>query len=104
MGKSSKQKLRNIHPGEVLREEFLVPLGITQYRLANEIGVTEARISAICSGKRAVTADTALRLAAFFGTSSGFWMGLQADYDTEEAAKELSGDLAQIHRFEPIAA
>ena len=104
MSKSSKQKLRNIHPGEVLREEFLVPLGITQYRLAKEIGVTEARISAICSGKRAVTADTALRLAAFFGTSSGFWMGLQADYDTEEAAKELAGDRAQIHRFEPMAA
>ena len=51
-----------------------------------------------------ITADTALRLAAFFGTTSGFWMGLQADYDTEEAAKELSGDLAQIHRFEPLAA
>lgn len=97
-------KLRNIHPGEVLREEFLVPLGISQYRLAKEIGVTEARISAICSGKRAVTADTALRLAAFFGTSSGFWMGLQADYDTEEAAKELSKELAQIHRFAQLAA
>jgi len=104
MSKSTKQKLRNIHPGEVLREEFLLPLGISQYRLAKEIGVTEARISAICSGKRAVTADTALRLAAFFGTTSGFWMGLQADYDTEEAANELSGDLAQIHRFEPLAA
>src|SRR4030066_2078419 len=104
MSKSSKQKVRNIHPGEVLREEFLVPLGTTQYRLAKEIGVTEARISAICSGKRAITADTALRLAAFFGTSSGFWMGLQADYDTEEAAKGLSGDQAQIHRFEPMAA
>lgn len=104
MSKRAKQKLRNIHPGEVLREEFLIPLGISQYRLAKEIGVTEARISAICSGKRAVTADTALRLAAFFGTTSGCWMGLQADYDTEEAAKELSDDLAQIHRFEPMAA
>src|SRR4030065_644080 len=104
MRKSTKQELRTIHPGEVLREEFLLPLGISQYRLRDEIGVTEARISAICSGKRAVTADTALRLAAFFGTSSGFWMGLQADYDTEEAAKELSGDLAQITRFHPMAA
>lgn len=104
MSKSSKQKLRNIHPGEVLREEFLVPLGISQYRLAKEIGVTEARISAVCSGKRAITADTALRLAAFFGTSSGFWLGLQADFDTEEAEKELSGELALIHRFEPLAA
>ena len=104
MSKSTKQKLRNIHPGEVLREEFLIPLGISQYRLAKEIGVTEARISAICSGKRAITADTALRLAAFFGTTSGFWLGLQADYDTEEAAKELADVLAQIHRFEPLAA
>ena len=104
MTKAKKLKLQNIHPGEVLREEFLIPLGITQYRLAKEIGVTEARISAICSGKRAITADSALRLAAFFGTTSGFWMGLQADYDTEEAAKELSGTLAQIHRFESMAA
>ncbi len=88
----------------MLREEFLLPLGISQYRLAKELGVTEARISAICSGKRAVTADTALRLAAFFGTSSGFWLGLQADYDTEEAAKKLTGVLAQILRFEPLAA
>ena len=101
---SKTTKLRNIHPGEVLREDFLIPLGISQYRLAKEIGVTEARISAVCSGKRAVTADTALRLAAFFGTSSGFWMGLQAGYDTEEAAQELSGELARIHRFEPLAA
>ena len=104
MSKSSKQKLRNIHPGEILREEFLLPLGISQYRLAKSICVTEARISAICSEKRAITADTALRLSAFFGTTSGFWLGLQADYDTEEAAKELSGVLAQIHRFEPLAA
>lgn len=104
MRKSTKKKIRNIHPGEVLREEFLLPLNISQYRLAKEIGVTEARISAICSGKRAVTADTALRLAAFFGTTSGFWLGLQSDYDTEEAAQELSAVLAQIHRFEPLAA
>ncbi len=94
MSKRAKQKLRNIHPGEVLREEFLLPLGITQYRLAKEIGVTEARISAICSGKLAITADTALRLTAFFGTTSGFWMGLQAEFDNEEAAKELSGEPA----------
>lgn len=98
------KKLRNIHPGEVLREEFLLPFGISQYRLAKEIGVTEGRISAICSGKRAITADTSLRLAAFFGTSSGFWMGLQADYDTEEAAKELFGVLSQIHPFDQLAA
>jgi addiction module HigA family antidote len=96
--------LRNIHPGEVLRDEFLLPYGLAQSRLAREIGVSHARICAICSGKRAITADTALRLAAFFGTSSSFWLGLQADYDTEEAAKKLTGVLAQIHRFEPLAA
>jgi len=61
-------------------------------------------IPAICAGKRAIMADTVLRLASFFGTTSGFWLGLQADYNTEEAAKELSGELAQIHRFEPLAA
>jgi plasmid maintenance system antidote protein VapI len=82
MHRSRKQKSRNVHPGEVLREGFQLPPGIPQYRLAKEIGVTEARTSAICSGKRAVTAD----------------------YDTEEAAKELSGELAQLHRFEPLAA
>jgi len=97
-------RLHNIHPGEVLREEFLIPLGLSQYRLAKEIGVTEARISAICSGKRSITADTALRLAAFFGTSSAFWMGLQADYDTEEAEISLSEVLRGIHRFERLAA
>jgi antitoxin HigA-1 len=97
------KKSRNIHPGEILRVKFLLPLGVSQYRLAKGIGVTETRISAICSGKRAITADTALRFAAFFGTTSAFWMGLQADYDTEEAAKELSVVLARIHRYEPLA-
>ena len=104
MAKTKAKRLANIHPGEVLREEFLVPLGVSQYRLAKELGVTEARISAICSGKRRITADTALRLAAFFGTSSAFWLGLQADFDTEEAAAELADTLARIHRFEPQAA
>lgn len=70
-------RLPNIHPGEVLREEFLIPLQISQYRPAKEIGVANARISAICAGKRSVTADTALRLAAFFGATPGFWLGLQ---------------------------
>jgi addiction module HigA family antidote len=65
-------KLPNIHPGEVLREEFLIPMGISQYRLAKEIAVPEPRISAICNGMRAITADTAVRLARFFGTSAGF--------------------------------
>ena len=97
-------RLPNIHPGEVLLEEFLVPLGLTRYRLAREIGIGEARISPICAGKRAITADTALRLAAFFGTTPGFWLGLQADYETEEAARTLKDDLSRIHRFEPRSA
>ena len=98
------KRLPNIHPGEVLREEFLVPLQISQYRLAKEIAVTEARISAICLGKRAITADTALRLAAFFGTTPGFWLGLQADYDTEEAEISLRDALIGIRRFDSVAA
>lgn len=97
-------RLPNIHPGEVLLEEFLVPLGLTRYRLAREIGIGEARISAICAGKRAITADTALRLATFFGTTPGFWLGLQADYDTEEALRTLKDALSRIHRFEPRSA
>lgn len=104
MRKLAKRKRLNIHPGKVLRVTFLLPLGITQYRLAKEIGVTEARISAICAGKRSITADTALRFSAFFGTTSGYWLGLQSEYDTEIAAEELSGALAQIHRFAPQAA
>ena len=92
-------KLPNIHPGEVLREEFLTPLQISQYRLAKEIGVTEARISAICARERSITADTALRLAVFFGTTLGFWLGLQADYDTEVAQTALHDTLDGIHPF-----
>jgi len=82
-------KLRNVHPGEVLFEEFLSPLGISQNRLARDIGVPPRRINEIVHGTRAVTADTALRLARYFGTSEGFWMGLQADYDLEEARRRL---------------
>ena len=89
-------QLANVHPGEVLKEEFLVPMGISQYRLAKEIGVTESRISAICQGKRAVGADTAARLARFFGTTAAFWLGLQADYDTEEVERNLSAELEKI--------
>jgi addiction module HigA family antidote len=94
------ERLPNIHPGEVLREEFLVPHGISQYRLAKLIGVPEARVSAICQGKRAVSADTALRLARVFGTTPGFWLGLQADYDLEEAAHKAEAALARIGLYE----
>jgi antitoxin HigA-1 len=89
-------------PGEILLEEFLKPMGITQYRLAKEIGVPQRRIGEIVAGKRAITADTGLRLSRFFGTSDGFWIGLQADYDTAKAKDNLSEILSRIHRFEPI--
>ena len=82
-------KLENIHPGEVLLEEFLVPMGLSQNRIAREIGVPPRRINEIVHGKRAVTADTALRLARYFGTTEVFWMGLQADFDLEEARCKL---------------
>jgi addiction module HigA family antidote len=85
--------LDNVHPGEVLLEEFLVPMGISQNKLARDIGVPPRRINEIVHGNRAVTADTALRLARYFGTSEGFWMGLQADYDLEEARERLGARL-----------
>jgi len=89
-------------PGEILLEEFLKPMGITQYRLAKEIGVPQRRIGEIVAGKRAVTADTGLRLSRFFGTSDGFWVGLQTDYDTAKAKDALSDVLSRIHRFQPV--
>ena len=87
------EKLPNIHPGEILREEFLKPFGISQNRLAREIGVPPRRINEIVLEKRAITADTALRLAKYFDTSEGFWMGLQADFDLEETRKKLGDKL-----------
>ena len=86
-------KLQNIHPGEILLEEFLIPMELSQNRLARDIGVPPRRINEIVHGKRAVTADTALRLARYFGTSETFWMGLQADYDLEEARDRLGDRL-----------
>jgi len=83
------KKLRNIHPGEVLKEEFLDPFEISQNRLAREISVPPRRIYEIILGKRGISADTAVRLARYFGTSESFWMGLQADYEIEEAKRAL---------------
>jgi addiction module HigA family antidote len=83
-------------PGEILLEEFLKPMNISQYRLAKEIGVPQRRIGEIVAGKRAITADTGLRLSRFFGMSEGFWLGLQTDYDREMAKDALAKTLAQI--------
>ncbi len=88
-----KGDMRPIHPGEILLEDFLKPLQITQYRLAKSIGVTQRRIGEIVAGKRAVTADTALRLARFFGTDAHSWVNLQAHYDLEIAKERLEGRL-----------
>jgi addiction module HigA family antidote len=84
-------KLAPVHPGEILLEEFLLPLGVSQYRLAKDISVPPRRINEIVHGKRAVTADTALRLARFFGTTEHFWLNLQMGYDLE-TAKDRLGD------------
>ena len=91
--------LPNIHPGEILIEEFLLPMNVSQNALARATGVPPRRINEIVLGKRGVTADTALRLAAAFGTSEGFWLGLQADYDLEEARKVIKGQLKDIDRI-----
>jgi len=86
----SKRDLPPVHPGEILLEDFLKPMAITRYRLAKSIGVPQRRIDEICSGKRAITADTALRLARFFGADAQSWMNLQAQYDLESAEIDLA--------------
>ena len=90
------KRLRNIHPGEVLEEEFLKPLAVTSYRLAKDIGVPATRISEICHRRRSLTADTALRLARYFGTSARFWLGLQEDYALEEEQRRKAKELGSI--------
>ena len=91
-------KLKNIHPGEILLEEFLTPMDISQNALARGIAVPPRRINEIVLGKRAISADTALRLARYFGTSEQFWMGLQSDFDLEQARKQLGRKIDAIER------
>lgn len=100
------KRLHNIHRGEILVEEFLKPLGVTQYQLAKSIHVPLTRIAEISRRRRAITADTALRLARFFGTTSKFWLGLQEDYDLEEElrAKHVEIDAIQALAADPHAA
>ncbi len=83
-------KLKNIHPGEVLSEEFLIPFGISAYKLAKDIGIPQTRVSEILKGNRRITADTALRLSKYLGNSAKFWLGLQDDYDLEEEVNAKS--------------
>ena len=98
------EQLPNIHPGEVLQEEFLLPLKISAYRLSKEIGIPQTRVSEIVKGRRRITADTALRLSYYFGTSAKFWLGLQDDYDIEEETKVKKSELENIKKYENNAA
>jgi addiction module HigA family antidote len=93
------KKLKNIHPGEILLEEFLIPLKVSAYRLSKEISIPQTRISEIIKGKRRITADTALRLSKFFGNSAKFWLGLQDDFDIEDGIRHLQKDLKTIRRY-----
>lgn len=93
------KKLSNIDPGEVLMEEFLVPLGISAYRLSKDIGIPQTRISQILQKKRRITADTAVRLSRYFGNSAKFWLGLQDDFDIEEELLSLKEEIKSITLF-----
>ena len=95
------EKLPNIHPGEVLQEEFLVPLNISAYKLAKETHIPHTRVSEIIKGNRRITADTALRLSHFFGNSAKFWLGLQDDFDLEA---ELDEKREELNHIKPYAA
>lgn len=98
------RKLKPVTPGELLREEFLAPMGISQYRLAKEINVPPQRISEIVAGKRAITADTDLRLCRFFGLSNGYWLRAQVLYDTEIAENNLAKALSEITPWKELQA
>jgi len=98
------EKLKNIHPGEILLEEFLKPMEISAYRLAKETFIPQTRISEIIKGKRRITADTALRLSKFFGTTAKFWLGVQDDYDLEEEKKDKEKEINSIKPMEGNAA
>lgn len=89
-------KLKNIHPGEILAEEFLIPFNITAYKLAKDIEIPQTRISEIIKGNRRITADTALRLSKYFGNSAKFWLGLQDDFDIEEEISKKGSMLKSI--------
>ena len=98
------EKLKNIHPGEILLEEFLIPLEISAYRLAKDLKIPQTRISEIIKGNRRITADTALRLSKYFGNSAKFWLGIQDDYDIEEEERLKSKELGSIEQYQSNAA
>lgn len=94
------KKLKNIHPGEILNEEFLIPLDLSAYKLSKDIGIPQTRISEILKGNRRITADTALRLSRYFGNSAKFWLGLQDDFDIEEEEQLKFKELDSIEQFQ----
>src|SRR5437660_11777399 len=98
------EKLKNIHPGEVLQQEFLIPLNLSAYKLSKEISIPQTRISEIIKGNRRITADTALRLSKYFGTSPKFWLGLQDDFDLEEERMAKGPIIDAIQTFQNNAA
>lgn len=98
------KRLPNIHPGEVLKEEFLIPFGLSAYRLCKDIGIPQTRISEIIKGRRRISADTALRLSYYFGNSPKFWLGIQDDYDIEEEEENKKNELNNIKGFNMDAA
>jgi antitoxin HigA-1 len=98
------ERLDNIHPGEVLSEEFLKPLEISAYRLSKDLGIPQTRISEILKGRRRITADTALRLSKYFGNSAKFWLGLQDDFDIEEELTARKTEFQKIKRRKDYAA
>ncbi len=97
-------KLKNIHPGEVLKEEFLIPMNISAYRLGKDIGIPQTSISEIIKGNRRITADTAIRLSNYFGNSAKFWLGLQNDYDIEEELGKKQSEFDSIRNYKIHAA
>ena len=97
-------KLKNIHPGEVLQEEFLIPMNISAYRLSKDIGIPQTRVSEIIKGNRRISADTSIRLSNYFGNSAKFWLGLQNDYDIEEELVKKQKEFDSIRNYKIHAA
>ena len=97
------KKLNNIHPGEILLEEFLIPMQISQYKLSKDLNIPQTRISKIVAKTRRITADTAIRLSIYFGTTAKFWLGLQDDYDIEEEEKLKQKTMQIIQPYQAIA-
>ena len=104
LNSNDMNNIKNIHPGEILKEEFLIEFGISAYKLAKDIGIPQTRISEIIKGARRITADTALRLSSYFGNSPKFWLGLQDDYDIEEEQLAKQTEFGSIKRHSAHAA